>query len=334
MGQERRLLPSLPPQAFGRAREAFPTASTAPPALQTVGRPPSVLWPSEPASWPRTCKPALYKKSKRAACSLVATATSGLAAASGPQSPRRLQTHSDQGIPEWVLDVGPLSLEILGATINITPRDSPPRRRRGRSAPESSRMQRSTTSQTTLRSTCRRLGYSQRGPGPLRLSSVDAILHNLLGDRARSDVRLPRVQVGELIVCSIDDFAIPDQDDRRHPAASVIEVLRFGGRGKAVLAFFPPRPSKGHGRPFPQPWRRAARPLGDPPAFLWPSEPASWSRTCKRAFIKNKKGGLQPPWPLLERSTESVNARSRSVQAGDRGEASLPGSIPIPVCVD
>ena len=136
MGEERRLLPSLPPQAFGRAREAFPAASTALVGLQTVGKPPSVLWPSEPASWPRTCKPALYKKTKKGGLQPRHPGHQrlgrGKQSAVAPWAPNPFGSRG----PEWVLDVGPLPLEILGAAISTTPRDSPPRRKRGRSAPE------------------------------------------------------------------------------------------------------------------------------------------------------------------------------------------------------
>src|SRR5208337_1761402 len=62
---------------------------------------------------------------------------------------------------------------------------------------------------------------------------------------------------------------------------------------KAALAFFPPRPSEGHGKPFLRP--RQPLPVPDrwePPSVLWPSGPASWPRTCKPPFIKKQKGRL------------------------------------------
>jgi hypothetical protein len=86
------------PQAFGRAREAFPGASTALVGLQTVGSSPSVLWAFRAGFLAQNLQTGLYKKTKRAACSLAALATSGLAAASSLRSPRGLQTRSDQGV--------------------------------------------------------------------------------------------------------------------------------------------------------------------------------------------------------------------------------------------
>ena len=135
VGEERRLLPSLPPQAFGRAREAVPAASTAPVGSRPLGAPQRSL-ALRAGFLAQNLQTGLYRKTKRAACSPATPATSGLAAASSPRSPRGLQTRSDQRGPEWVLDVGPLPLEILGAAISTTPRDSPPRRKRGKSAPE------------------------------------------------------------------------------------------------------------------------------------------------------------------------------------------------------
>ncbi len=80
-------MPSLPPQAFGRVRDAFPGASTALVGLQTVGSPLAFSGPSEPASWPRTCKPAFIKKQK------------GRLAASPPRPPAAWPRQAVRGCP-------------------------------------------------------------------------------------------------------------------------------------------------------------------------------------------------------------------------------------------
>ncbi len=98
-----------------------------------------------------------------------------------------------------------------------------------------------------------------------------------------------------------------------HPAAWVIGVLRFGGRGKAALAFSPsPGLRKGTGglsRSLDSPGRSPNR--WEPPSVLWPSEPASWPRTCKPAFIKKQKGRLaaSPPRPPAAWPRQAVRGR-------------------------
>ena len=148
-------------------------ASAAPVGLQAVGKPPSVLWPSEPASWPRTCKRPFIRKQKRAVCSPATPATSGLAAASSPRSPCGLRPRSDQGgrggSSMWALCLrDPRGRDQHHSTGFPTATEARKIRSRG------SRMERNSSGRTGLRSTCRRLGYSQRGSGPLGLSSVGA----------------------------------------------------------------------------------------------------------------------------------------------------------------
>ena len=62
-------MPSLPPQAFGRAREAFPAASTAPVGSRPLGAPQRSL-ALRAGFLAQNLQTGLYKKTKRAACSL------------------------------------------------------------------------------------------------------------------------------------------------------------------------------------------------------------------------------------------------------------------------
>jgi hypothetical protein len=88
-----------------------------------------------------------------------------------------------------------------------------------------------------------------------------------------------------------------------HPAAWVIEVLRFGGRGKAALVFFPsPGLRKGTGSlscGLGSPGR--SRPLEAPPAFSGPPSRPPGPEPANCPLEKTKKGGLQPRRPGHQR---------------------------------
>jgi hypothetical protein len=87
--------------------------------------------------------------------------------------------------------------------------------------------------------------------------------------------------------------------------------VRWERKGGSYL--LPPGLRKGTGglsRSLDSPGRSPNR-WEPPPAFSGPSEPASWPRTCKPAFIKKQKGRLaaSPPWPPAAWPRQAVCGR-------------------------
>ena len=166
-------------QAFRRAREAFPAASAAPVGLHRWEAPKRS--PALRAGFlARNLQTGLYKKTKRAVCS------------PAPRLPAAWPRQAVRGHP-----VGSKLVRIKGAGMGPQCRPSASRDPQGRDQHHStgfptatearkirsrgSRMERNSSGRTGLRSTCRRLGYSQRSPGSLRLCSVGASCTICLG---------------------------------------------------------------------------------------------------------------------------------------------------------